>query len=750
MKKYNFIRYLFVIILLVPSLYAQKNYYQLFPYNASLMTNTDHLNSKIISENKQYNFQITTLDNEIIEIVQIDKSNPSNSQVIYALNDQSFHNGMQDSSLVTLQFDQPNPRFQFINEDFLVSYSDWHSFGPVIKIDDYTFQVYIPPGYYHLWARFEDPDHCIVFRDSIHITGDSTIAISSSEATHRINFRAVDENGQFLTNLPGDHNEIRYSIVYIDSTRSSSSSTNIFENYITVSDMKGPFYISAQQFQNERGSTDILRAVRFTLKTISTETTLTNDPAEFLVQKLKVVYPDNTTSKSIMIWRTTRTNPFGGFGGAGSGYGIENDEWSGKLFINSEPDENVVHSISIGAEINDPDPFDEEYIRLPSLRIVNNQIGSFLGQSPSVADYLSPDGGQLVYGTAPIFASGLHLNNLESPYQIGCYNRVFGPLLEQRNYDMQNARITIFDSSGTQLASMLQSEFEPFETETGRYQTVIISDNYQVGHVKGLGTLRAWYDLEQDDPNPPLITSFRIIDSKGKSILNVAADKQCVIQFSAADFYYADTVSNDHEWQHLKYQSILKDSTRVWIREHDTNPWQELTIQEELEESGQERIMSTSSAKYSGLVYSFPPGVMYSAAFGSLDLEPTTLDIKMAILDNSGNRTEWILEPACLYDPTDVSNLDDNLIPNKISLYQNYPNPFNTTTIINYELPITNYVELSIHNLLGQKVVTLVSDKQNAGSYQIEWNAAGFASGVYYYRIEAGEFQDVKKMILLQ
>jgi len=88
--------------------------------------------------------------------------------------------------------------------------------------------------------------------------------------------------------------------------------------------------------------------------------------------------------------------------------------------------------------------------------------------------------------------------------------------------------------------------------------------------------------------------------------------------------------------------------------------------------------------------------------------------------------------------------------PNKFSLSQNYPNPFNPKTIINYELPITNYLELSIYNLLGQKVVTLVSEKQKAGYHQVEWNASGFASGIYYYSIKAGEFQDVKKMILLR
>jgi photosystem II stability/assembly factor-like uncharacterized protein len=88
--------------------------------------------------------------------------------------------------------------------------------------------------------------------------------------------------------------------------------------------------------------------------------------------------------------------------------------------------------------------------------------------------------------------------------------------------------------------------------------------------------------------------------------------------------------------------------------------------------------------------------------------------------------------------------------PNKFNLSQNYPNPFNPKTVISYQLPAISDVDLSMYNLIGQKVATLVSAKQNAGYHQVEWDASAFASGIYYYRIQAGEFQDVKKMILIK
>jgi len=83
-------------------------------------------------------------------------------------------------------------------------------------------------------------------------------------------------------------------------------------------------------------------------------------------------------------------------------------------------------------------------------------------------------------------------------------------------------------------------------------------------------------------------------------------------------------------------------------------------------------------------------------------------------------------------------------------LAQNYPNPFNPRTTIQYELSVAGEVHLSIYNLRGQKVMTLLSEKQRAGIHQVEWDASGFASGIYYYRIETADFVEAKKMIFVR
>jgi len=98
-----------------------------------------------------------------------------------------------------------------------------------------------------------------------------------------------------------------------------------------------------------------------------------------------------------------------------------------------------------------------------------------------------------------------------------------------------------------------------------------------------------------------------------------------------------------------------------------------------------------------------------------------------------------------------MSISDGNLtIPNKFSLYHNYPNPFNPTTTISYQLPQSAIVNLSIYNVTSQLVETLVNENINAGYYLVKWNASGFSSGLYFYRIKAGDFTETKKCLILK
>ena len=100
--------------------------------------------------------------------------------------------------------------------------------------------------------------------------------------------------------------------------------------------------------------------------------------------------------------------------------------------------------------------------------------------------------------------------------------------------------------------------------------------------------------------------------------------------------------------------------------------------------------------------------------------------------------------------PIRVVNNEDGETPHKFALDQNYPNPFNPATSISYSIPEALEVELSVYNILGQRVATLVNSLQTAGSHTVQFDASHLASGLYLYRIKAGNNVSVKKMMLVK
>ena len=94
------------------------------------------------------------------------------------------------------------------------------------------------------------------------------------------------------------------------------------------------------------------------------------------------------------------------------------------------------------------------------------------------------------------------------------------------------------------------------------------------------------------------------------------------------------------------------------------------------------------------------------------------------------------------------NNGNKNTAPAAFSLDQNYPNPFNPSTAIEYTLPENSFVSLKIYNMLGQETAVLINKEQNAGHYITFWNAFNACSGVYFYKLTAGNYTQTKKMLL--
>ena len=98
---------------------------------------------------------------------------------------------------------------------------------------------------------------------------------------------------------------------------------------------------------------------------------------------------------------------------------------------------------------------------------------------------------------------------------------------------------------------------------------------------------------------------------------------------------------------------------------------------------------------------------------------------------------------------TSVEQISSSL-PTEYRLEQNYPNPFNPGTTIEFSLPHSCYVTLTLYNTLGEKVATLIDENRSAGRYSVKWNPEGLATGIYFYRLQAGSFVQSKKLVVLK
>jgi len=118
--------------------------------------------------------------------------------------------------------------------------------------------------------------------------------------------------------------------------------------------------------------------------------------------------------------------------------------------------------------------------------------------------------------------------------------------------------------------------------------------------------------------------------------------------------------------------------------------------------------------------------------------EPTSIEILHKVLRDIGVVPSGVEEEASPSIPTDFA------------LHQNYPNPFNVNTTISYQVPVASHVKLKVYNILGQKVATLLDEKQAAGYWSVIWETSKVSSGLYLYKLTAGDYTETKRMILVK
>ncbi|MCP4631722.1 MAG: T9SS type A sorting domain-containing protein [candidate division Zixibacteria bacterium] len=262
-----------------------------------------------------------------------------------------------------------------------------------------------------------------------------------------------------------------------------------------------------------------------------------------------------------------------------------------------------------------------------------------------------------------------------------------------------------------------------------------------LGHYEALVTVNSWDDLHTL-PVIEIPIDFYVDGIVSDLDLTMRSDESPVEVEAGGSFDFSLSVTNNigvstnyEGWtmvelpNHNMYGPLVRGNMFI-----DADETQYYTPTQNIPVS-----VPSGSYVYHSFVGDYPSDITDQASF--------PFEILSYSLGDDGAR-DWSISG--LFSGNEYGRFGNENIPNEYSLSQNYPNPFNAHSVIKYALPEDGHVELSVFNLLGQKVETLIDSYQNGGYYSASWNASQYSSGVYFYRLDVNEKSFVKRMMLIK
>jgi len=648
-------------------------------------------------------------------------------------------NGSIDSVRVPWAFVRTNRLVVTTSEPnaFFLGYSNASAILSTTKTVSWTSptraEVYSPvKGTYEFFTLFRNPAGAskIVINEGISINNDDVdLFLNGAQAVNPLVYRGVDHRGNSLA-------------TYRASQRSLITSLPNFGDFITtfqggsdtllLSTVSSHYSFKPIEFQIDLVNTKTFHAIQFEKFTgMNGAKTAVNSPANFIQEHFIVKVPPGTPSAAhlIQLWSYVDINGAGGF----SGIGAEVDTVSvsgGEFAFTGYFGKSSIPTQDIAAK------FLTSYANAPGLTLdyespfIMSYKDSIVATArefvtPAIARFES--GATMTFGGSPAHLLMLWYNNTFGASSLHFRTLFRGMLRETRYNDVTAGAYSVYDKNGALLfTKSLHEPREPLELTADTYKMVVSSSNYWLRNTRGTITLTSEFDLGVGLPaNPPSVTSFMVLDKNRHPTDALAKGEQATLQFSVNVINFSN---NDLP---------LFDSTKAWYRKHGTSPWIPLAL-----------------TKIAELVDN--EGIIVQANLGAATVEDSiAIDLRVASKGANGFTLDHVVSPAFAVGSWDtvatgVDSPWDEGIPRRFALAQNYPNPFNPTTEISYELPVFSSVVLKVYNVLGREVATLVNEKKAAGKYSVIWNASSMSSGLYFYRLQAGEYSGTKRLLLLK
>jgi len=576
-----------------------------------------------------------------------------------------------------------------------------------------TSEFICPNGVYDLMAYY--PPQAIVLKERISVNGNSSIAVSSTDASHSIVAIGKSEAGKPLSSMPLTMKSA--ILLYPDSSAVSLDGFFGLPDTLRCSTISDRFTFYEGESATD-GSGNYYNVQFNPLKGLNQNITLVNAGYDYRVANFAAHFPPSGLgSVGYVSWLRGSFFAFGVYSLSGSE--TKTGSYNAKMFFTKDVDSvyGFAQSLSGTDSVVTEQNWGDWFMASPP-RPIGDSIGFFVAGPPPENDYVMGNGDTVAVGEGAMYTTVGAINNFYGTSNIYFSSTFFGQLDEQKNSTFARTHYTLYNSKGTTVAAGSSlGDFQPINVPPDEYSFVADNHDYYVNRRQGHAVMTAQFDLRNPSPRPPSFSMLRVLNQKGRLTDMLSTGEHGSVVFTSSINYSAS--------------SSRPDSTQVFFRENGTTTWIRIPVAN----LGTEEKADLSS---------------------TTQFDSAGIDLKFHIADQIGNSTEWVLEPAYGVGKfgggpaTVVNNIDNKNRPAIFTLQQNFPNPFNPSTQIDFSIPQQSNVQLKVYNTLGQLVTTLVNGNLSAGFHSVTFDARNLASGLYIYRLTAGNFTNVKKMLLLK
>jgi len=592
--------------------------------------------------------------------------------------------------------------------------------------DMYEIEIVLPPNTYDIIAStFEYEKIEVLIKEEIKIADYKKVNLDFKNIENKVVYSGVDELGNTL------EEPHRQFVLFPPATTPFISSSYSFPyDTLLFSDISNRYNLSFSESSVDFGSEQIARVIHHAvLEGISDNLLLRNDPNGFLRKDIEVKIPDGN-GRLLMYNDGVMSRDLSRMGGFPI-YSVEMESniWRGELFLSEFKNDIYLSSIDFIASSGD----NYDGYLTPLLLAWDGKILPYNDFKPSADVLLTNPNTPIVFGNSSIYCNGAFWNNFIENSNFIPWLTFFGPNQELFFNMENNSVLKVFDKNNNLVQSDTNTTREMQMLEKEYYRVEFSTSNYNINGLEGKLSLVSDFDLSVEDCTPPQITSFKILDQTRIFENHFEKEDSILVYFSSADFQH---YLFDYSYSTI-YNSVNSAKTELLARINGLEKWKPI----------ESFVISEDSTI----------GFLYHADLSSYaNLDSASIDLQLQFVDMIGNKTNWTITPAFTVGKTpiktDIQDFEDKDIAHlfSYSLNANYPNPFNPSTILSYSIAKQGNVELRIFDVLGREVATVVNKNQKAGNYEVVFDASNLTSGIYFYRLQSGNFVDSKKMILLK